>query len=150
MSIMSSVQRGFNTFLQTGLNIAEAAPETISNLQKKLSIAQATPIAGPILASPVKAVVSVAQVIISVAGAILLSPLALTQDVQTLHLMTRCFDYTKAGACSFVYAASNMLSLGMVGNKVQSGGESKSPKFVFYDATMFVPNHPFKRKDIYI
>jgi len=96
-------------------------------VQRQLSKAQAFPVAGPIIASPVKAVISLAEIVGGLASTIIFGVLA------TLFLMV--FAETPCGFCvemacdslahlglgilSFGYSVANMCTLGLVGYRIE-------------------------------
>jgi len=103
----------------------------INDLQRKLSIAQALPIVGPLVASPVKAVVSVAQIIYGIARATFfgigtLSAYSLNIFFHNNYKISNATEFLGKqmgygfldqfnGTCSLIYSLSNLFTLGVTG-----------------------------------
>ncbi len=88
----------------------------IIDVQRKLSISQTIPLAGFLIISPIKLVVSILQMIIGLAAAILLGVLATL--VCSGSLAEKSFIsliYVGVGALSFAYAIANLISMGGLG-----------------------------------
>lgn len=89
--------------------------------QRTLSAAQATPIVGPLLVSPVKAVVSIAQLIVGTVGSIFFGFLAaLTFNDRLGELAFKSLCHTGMGFLGLLYSASNFLSLGIIGHNIEN------------------------------
>ncbi len=90
--------------------------------QKKLSQAQAVPLIGPLLVSPVKAVVSLEQIIGGVAmTAILGSVGVITQNNWFIDKAVEGFDHVGQGVCSYSYAVINVCTFGIAGAVIEFG-----------------------------
>ena len=90
-------------------------------VQRALSSAQATPIVGPLLVSPVKAVFSTAQLVAGVAGTILFGTLALlTFHPDLASLATKSIAHVGMGALGLMYSVSNFISLGIVSYRLEN------------------------------
>lgn len=89
-------------------------------IQRNLSQAQATPIVGPLVVSPVKGVVSLAQIIVGIAGTILFGTLALLSWNDTMFkYAAKSLGHVGIGFTGFVYSISNFISLGLVGYRIE-------------------------------
>lgn len=90
------------------------------SVQRSLSKAQATPIVGPLLVSPIKALVSVAELIVGIAGSILFGTLAvLTFNDYLGGKAVESLGHAGLGLLSLMYSISNILSLGLVGYRFE-------------------------------
>ena len=97
--------------------------------QRNLSTAQATPIVGPLLVSPIKAVVSVAQLVVGAVGSIffgLLAAISLNDKLGELAFKSLC--HTGMGLLGLLYSASNFVSLGLVGYRIENLGASRQSR----------------------
>lgn len=90
------------------------------NVQRTLSGAQATPIVGPLFVSPVKAVVSIAQIIGGLVFGILFAPLSFVFNSEWLAGKSlACGGHLGLGFFSLGYSLTNIVSLGFVGYKFE-------------------------------
>jgi hypothetical protein len=88
----------------------------IITVQRKLSILQTIPLVGFLVISPIKLVVSILQMVIGLAAAILLSVSATL--VCSENLAEKSFIsliYVGVGVLSFLYALATLASLGGLG-----------------------------------
>ncbi len=89
--------------------------------QRTLSVAQATPIMGPLLVSPVKAVVSIAQLIVGVVGSIFFGFFAaLTFNDRLGELAFKSLCHAGMGFLGLLYSVSNFVSLGIIGYNIEN------------------------------
>lgn len=89
---------------------------TMFQVQRTLSKAQAIPLVGPVVFSPVKAVVSLAQIIAGVAGTILFGTVGFfTDSPSILKPLGHSIGHMGMGLTSFVYSGINMATLGLFG-----------------------------------
>ena len=90
--------------------------ERMWEVQRRLSFTQAIPIIGPLIFSPVKAFVSTAQIIASLASAIFLGiGFCLTNDFTILERLQEANLHIVLGGCSLAYAIINFSSYGLAG-----------------------------------
>lgn len=95
--------------------------ETMLNVQRYLSRAQATPVIGPLLVSPVKAVVSTAQLIAGLVATIFLGTLSMLTFNDFLAAKTlQALGHAGLGFTGLAYSVSNFISLGIVGYRFES------------------------------
>lgn len=95
----------------------------IDEVQRGLSKAQAFPIAGPLLVSPAKMIVSTAQIIYGIAKAVFFGTIALSTAVlgysnlaeKSTKEMVSGFAHMLFGTCSLIYSNANFWTLGIVG-----------------------------------
>lgn len=93
---------------------------TMYNAQRELSAAQVTPIVGPLLVSPCKALVSAAQAIIGLAGAILFATLTVVSSSDwSTRLFVDATQQVALGIAAFGYSVMNMVTLGFAGYKLE-------------------------------
>jgi hypothetical protein len=86
------------------------------HLQRSLSEAQAIPVFGPIIVSPVKAVVSLAQMIMGLASFILLGSATLVfQKKCLLDKSITALGQVGLGLIGITYSLSNIITLGYAG-----------------------------------
>jgi len=89
----------------------------MNEIQRSLSILQAVPLAGPICVSPIKAGVSLAQIIAGVAVTVFslaLSPF-FSREFGCGKAAMEGLSMAGDGVLSFSYSIVNMLSLGIIG-----------------------------------
>lgn len=87
----------------------------LSTLQDRLSIAQAVPIVGPIIGSPIKFAVSKAEIITGIALAVF-SVFAAILDTQTAkNMFTEGGKMIGEGFLHMGYAAANFCTAGILG-----------------------------------
>lgn len=89
----------------------------MNEIQRSLSILQAVPLAGPICVSPIKAGVSLAQIVAGVAVTVFslaLSPF-FSKDFGCGKAAGDGLMMMGSGVVSFSYSIVNMLSLGIIG-----------------------------------
>lgn len=91
------------------------ATSPFQNTQRKLSKKQTTFIIGPLLASPAKMLVSAAQIIYGLAHAIFYGVLSIFSSKYNTKYDNGDHHWTH-GLISLIYAATNMATLGIVGN----------------------------------
>ncbi len=93
---------------------------TMYNIQRSLSEAQAFPVVGPLVVSPIKAVVSVAHLIVGLAGSILFGTFAILSGNKTLSKMAfKSFAHTGLGLVGLAYSVGNFLTLGILAYKIE-------------------------------
>ncbi len=98
-------------------------PMTMLYVQKSLNNAQATPIVGPLFASPLKAVVSIAQLIDGLVTTIFftaLTMLMLPSDSFQAFSTLAAIQNTSTGFSNLFFSVVNFMSLGIVGYKLQN------------------------------
>ncbi len=94
-------------------------PLDIIGVQRSLSTAQAIPVFG-IAVSPVKAAVSIVQIIVGLAGTIIFGVGVLLTNREAFGFGTVIsFGISLAGATSLVYSIGNILTLGILGYKLE-------------------------------
>ncbi len=102
------------------MSVRYADMSLLPAMQAVLSRAQAVPIVGPLLVSPVKAVASVLQIAIGIFSAISLGLSAALTGLRNLDKRTvQALSYASLGYLSFCYAAINMNTLGIFGFLVE-------------------------------
>jgi len=106
-----------------------------SDLQKKLNILQALPIVGPVVFSPIKALVSKVQIIASVTLGVSFGCESICASMQGMkqtaehydkHLV-KSFNAAIEGAVNFLYASINFATFGIVGMCVELGARNIKP-----------------------
>lgn len=86
------------------------------DVQNALSEAQTNPIGGPFLISPIKAVLSLAELIAGFAIFVLFGTLTIVAHNKILGAITaEAALHTGLGLIHFAYSLSNIISLGVVG-----------------------------------
>lgn len=89
--------------------------------QRCLSRAQAIPAVGFLLVSPVKALVSLVQLIVGIAGSILFGVLlAITLNPCIFRITMTSLGYSAMGLFDFLYSVSNFVSFGLVAYRVEA------------------------------
>lgn len=95
-----------------------------TDFQKGMSRAQAYPLVGPFIVSPVKALISIVQTIVCLVGVIFLGLLSIPFKTPRDGGLLAGY-YTVSGLISFSYSVINILSLGILGYKVERPCQSK-------------------------
>lgn len=96
------------------------------SIQRDLSQSQSIPVVGPICISPIKAVVSIAQIIAGLAGTILFGPIAyFTHNNELALLSVHSFLYLGTGIIGLLYSVTNMLTLGILGLSIERKMEDR-------------------------
>lgn len=98
----------------------------LNGIQKKLSDLQTIPVAGPFVVSPVKIVVSVAQMVAGLTSGIFFGMLATSASIHGIRMIPKSFSETSMhgflesalGFGSLLYASANMATLGILGRFV--------------------------------
>jgi hypothetical protein len=101
---------------------------TLYELQRNLSVAQASPILGPLIVSPAKALVSVAEIIIGIAIAVLFGVFSLLfilfhqNDALSWTATQTAYGLGNVGlgVTSLIYSVANMGTLGLFGYAVEN------------------------------
>ncbi len=104
--------------------------ESMTQFQRTLSRAQATPLFGPLFISPCKAMISIAQIVVGVAGSIFFGSMAAISAFNFGgEYALKSFGHVTLGALSLLYSISNMLTLGLVGHALETArpGPSAGP-----------------------
>jgi len=87
---------------------------------ESLNKAQAIPVVGPLIASPIAAVVSLAQLIVGVVGGIFSLIVSVLTNGKHLSKPTfTLFGHAGLGLLHFTFATANILSLGYVAHKIK-------------------------------
>lgn len=95
-------------------------------IQRSLSKLQAIPVIGSTLVSPVKAVVSLAETVAGIAGAIIFGTLAVvTSSPYCAEKCIKSVAHIGLGLLGFMYSVSNFISLGIVGYTVENLGQPR-------------------------
>ena len=86
------------------------------HIQRRLSFAQAIPIVGPLIFSPMKAMVSTAQIIAGIAGSIIFSlGFCLTESPASREGLKNSGIHVMMRLTSLSYSAVNFFSYGIIG-----------------------------------
>ena len=94
------------------------------NVQETLLKAQATPLVGPIVVSPVKALISTAQLVAGIAGIILFGPLiVICNNKYCAKKAFCCVGHIGTGLIGLVDSIVNIVTLGILNKGVM--GEAK-------------------------
>lgn len=89
-------------------------------VQRNLSTAQAFPILGPIFVSPVKALVSVVQLIVGTVAAIIFGSMTIVSSNRIFNQKAfKSSEHAEMGLYGFIYSVSNFMTLGIVGLKIE-------------------------------
>lgn len=87
---------------------------SMGNCQRAMSRAAAIPIVGPIFVSPVKGLVSLAQMVAGLAGAIFFGSLSVClKNDWYVETGLVAIGHVGMGALGFVYSVSNIATLGL-------------------------------------
>lgn len=90
--------------------------EKMYDAQRRLSFAQSVPIVGPLIFSPVKAIVSTAQIIAGLASAIFWGiGFCLTEDYFISSRLQEATIHVGMGCGSLAYSFVNFVTYGLVG-----------------------------------
>lgn len=91
-----------------------------SSIQDWLSKYQTTPLVGPFIGSPIKALLSTAELISGVAFSIIFGTLFMLTGSTTLGTWTMNMgDHTDLGVRGLIYSLVNFVSLGWVGYRIE-------------------------------
>lgn len=94
------------------------------DVQRSLSTSQNIPIVGPLIASPIKAVISTAQLISAIAATVFLGSLAVVTWDETLRILTfEAIAHCGLGLIGLIYSLSNIITLGIVAYKIEGPHE---------------------------
>ncbi len=98
----------------------------VTNVQRQLSVAQSYPIVGPLIVSPCKALVSLAQIIGGFISGIFLGIAAVFAcgNQWTLERFVESFGHVSLGSLSLGYSIANILTLGIIGWQIENAGFS--------------------------
>lgn len=94
---------------------------TIKNIQNDLSFYQAIPLVGPVIVSPIKALASTVQIVVSFVTAMIFGTVALFAELinnsnkRFSQDMNKSLNVTFDGIKHLLYAKINMLTLGIFG-----------------------------------
>ncbi len=102
-------------------------------IQRSLSRLQAIPVLGSTLVSPIKAVVSLAETVAGIAGAILFGTIAvITDDKDSVGRCVESLGHIGLGLLGFMYSVSNFFTLGAVGYTVEYHQSQRRRAYVQY------------------
>ena len=108
------------------MSFYETAP-FLTNVHRFLDKAQAVPLVGPVLASPVKTIVSIAQIVIAIAATVFLRVLLSFRQNRTLiQLSLKQSFQILQGIEGLISSTINMITLGYAGYKNEHRLESLS------------------------
>lgn len=89
-------------------------------LQRRLSFCQALPLVGPLVVSPIKLAVSIVQTVSSIALYIFFTLLYMVSFDQTILSLTfKSGGHALMGLVGTTYSIANMLSLGILGLRIE-------------------------------
>lgn len=95
---------------------------TMFEVQRQLSEWQATPVVGPLVVSPIKAVVSLAETIVGVVGTIFFGFLSALTGLTSDDLIGYTFKsmgHVGLGLAGLAYSIANFATLGIVGYSIE-------------------------------
>lgn len=98
--------------------------ECIDNTQRTFSIRQTIPVIGPILFSPIKALTSLVEIIMGIALSVifLVAGILCCCSCYLYGKSIECITHTVTGTASLIYSLANILTLGILGYVIETGG----------------------------
>ncbi len=94
---------------------------TMQNVQNCLSRFQATPLIGPFIGSPLKALLSAAELVTALALSVIFGALFTVTGNKTLGDWTMSMNrHVGLGITGLIYSVVNFLSLGLIGHRVEN------------------------------
>lgn len=128
------------SFRQTTALASDTLLTGMHRIQSGLSRFQAVPIIGPVVGSPIKALVSTAQLVIAVAGKIIFGGLSCcTNNTFVKETSIAASRHFSMGLGSLCYSVINVLSLGIIGYCYESHCQQQELK---EEAKKILRNHP--------
>ncbi len=99
--------------------MSESIFSVVESFQSQLTKSQAIPVVGFLIVSPIKAFLSLVEIVVSIAVAILLGAAAvLSFDNDLVKMTCKILTYTGSGFYNFAISIANIVTLGLLANRL--------------------------------